>query len=67
MKLLEHVCQRETLAVFHAGGLNAMLNLVTKHSANTHKVNAIEYRMENSEKYCMAKSSSSLVNAIRKE
>eukprot|EP00080_Pristionchus_pacificus_P012573 PDM72593.1 hecd-1 [Pristionchus pacificus] len=37
VKLLEHVCQRETLAVFHAGGLNAMLNLVTKHSANTHK------------------------------
>ncbi|GMR47420.1 hypothetical protein PMAYCL1PPCAC_17615 [Pristionchus mayeri] len=37
VKLLEHVCQRETLAVFHAGGLNAMLNLVTKHSANIHK------------------------------
>ncbi|GMT23830.1 hypothetical protein PFISCL1PPCAC_15127 [Pristionchus fissidentatus] len=37
VKLLEHVCQRETLAVFHAGGLNAMLNLVTKHSANVHK------------------------------
>lgn len=38
VKLLEHVCQRETLAVFHAGGLNAMLNLVTKHSVNIHKV-----------------------------
>ena len=37
MKLLEHVCQRETMAVFNAGGLNAMLTLVATNSATIHK------------------------------
>lgn len=37
VKLLEHVCQRETMAVYDAGGINAMLNLVRVHGAQVHK------------------------------
>uniref|UniRef100_A0A1I7V093 E3 ubiquitin-protein ligase n=1 Tax=Caenorhabditis tropicalis TaxID=1561998 RepID=A0A1I7V093_9PELO len=37
VKLLEHVCQRETMAVYDAGGINAMLNLVRVHGAHVHK------------------------------
>ena len=37
MKLLEHVCQRETMAVYDAGGVHAMLNLVRQHGHNVHK------------------------------
>ena len=37
MKLLEHVCQRETMAVYDAGGINAMLSLVRVHGAQVHK------------------------------
>ncbi|CAD6199393.1 unnamed protein product [Caenorhabditis auriculariae] len=37
VKLLEHVCQRETLAVYDAGGINAMLTLVRQHGGQVHK------------------------------
>lgn len=37
VKLLEHVCQRETMAVYDAGGINAMLNLVRVHGVQVHK------------------------------
>ncbi|CAI2350375.1 unnamed protein product [Caenorhabditis sp. 36 PRJEB53466] len=37
VKLLEHVCQRETMAVYDAGGINAMLNLVRVHGGQVHK------------------------------
>ena len=41
VKLLEHVCQRETLAVYDAGGMNAMLTLVRSHGEKIHKVSQI--------------------------
>ncbi|CAI5448918.1 unnamed protein product [Caenorhabditis angaria] len=37
VKLLEHVCQRETMAVYESGGINAMLTLVRQHGAHVHK------------------------------
>lgn len=37
VKLLEHVCQRETMAVYDAGGINAMLTLVRVHGTQVHK------------------------------
>ncbi|KAL3982231.1 HECT-domain (ubiquitin-transferase) family protein [Acanthocheilonema viteae] len=37
VKLLEHVCQRETSAVFDAGGLQCMLSLVRQHGQYVHK------------------------------
>jgi E3 ubiquitin-protein ligase HECTD1 len=37
VKLLEHVCQRETSAVYDAGGMQCMLSLVRQHSAAVHK------------------------------
>lgn len=38
VKLLEHVCQRETSAVYDAGGLQCMLGLVRQHGQYVHKV-----------------------------
>ncbi|KIH67050.1 HECT-domain protein [Ancylostoma duodenale] len=38
VKLLEHICQRETLAVYDAGGMHAMLTLVRQHGSQVHKV-----------------------------
>lgn len=38
VKLLEHVCQRETAAVYDAGGLQCMLSLVRQHGQYVHKV-----------------------------
>lgn len=43
VKLLEHVCQRETLAVYDAGGMNAMLTLVRAHGEKIHKVSQITF------------------------
>uniref|UniRef100_A0A158P7N2 E3 ubiquitin-protein ligase n=1 Tax=Angiostrongylus cantonensis TaxID=6313 RepID=A0A158P7N2_ANGCA len=37
VKLLEHICQRETLAVYDAGGMHAMLTLVRQHGSQVHK------------------------------
>lgn len=37
VKLLEHVCQRETTAVYEAGGLHAMLFVVRQHGHLVHK------------------------------
>ncbi|CAI4227539.1 unnamed protein product [Auanema sp. JU1783] len=37
VKLLEHVCQRETLAVYEAGGMNSMLTLVRQQGGSIHK------------------------------
>ncbi|KJH41368.1 HECT-domain protein [Dictyocaulus viviparus] len=37
VKLLEHICQRETLAVYDAGGMHAMLTLVRQHGSHVHK------------------------------
>uniref|UniRef100_A0A158Q903 E3 ubiquitin-protein ligase n=1 Tax=Elaeophora elaphi TaxID=1147741 RepID=A0A158Q903_9BILA len=37
VKLLEHVCQRETSAVYDAGGLQCMLTLVRQHGQSVHK------------------------------
>uniref|UniRef100_A0A915PQB4 E3 ubiquitin-protein ligase n=1 Tax=Setaria digitata TaxID=48799 RepID=A0A915PQB4_9BILA len=37
VKLLEHVCQRETSAVYDAGGLQCMLTLVLQHGQYVHK------------------------------
>ncbi|CAG9534153.1 unnamed protein product [Cercopithifilaria johnstoni] len=37
VKLLEHVCQRETSAVYDAGGLQCMLSLVRQHGQYVHK------------------------------
>ncbi|WKY07585.1 hypothetical protein Q1695_007222 [Nippostrongylus brasiliensis] len=37
VKLLEHICQRETLAVYDAGGMHAMLTLVRVHGSQVHK------------------------------
>ncbi|EFO28334.2 hypothetical protein LOAG_00153 [Loa loa] len=37
VKLLEHVCQRETSAVYDAGGLQCMLTLVRQHGQCVHK------------------------------
>ncbi|CAJ0937422.1 unnamed protein product, partial [Mesorhabditis belari] len=37
VKLLEHVCQRETLAVYDAGGIHAMLTLVRQNGNQIHK------------------------------
>lgn len=38
VKLLEHICQRETSAVYDAGGLQCMLSLVTQYGQSVHKV-----------------------------
>ncbi|EJW84453.1 Hectd1 protein, partial [Wuchereria bancrofti] len=37
VKLLEHVCQKETSAVYDAGGLQCMLTLVHQHGQYVHK------------------------------
>ncbi|KAK6110532.1 HECT-domain (ubiquitin-transferase) family protein [Brugia pahangi] len=37
VKLLEHVCQKETSAVYDAGGLQCMLTLVRQHGQYVHK------------------------------
>ncbi|MCP9265968.1 HECD1 [Dirofilaria immitis] len=37
VKLLEHICQRETSAVYDAGGLQCMLTLVRQHGQYVHK------------------------------
>ncbi|MFH4979391.1 hypothetical protein AB6A40_006100 [Gnathostoma spinigerum] len=37
VKLLEHICQRETSAVYDAGGLQCMLSLVRQHGQTVHK------------------------------
>ncbi|VDN20657.1 unnamed protein product [Gongylonema pulchrum] len=37
VKLLEHICQRESTAVFDAGGLQCMLTLVRQHGQCVHK------------------------------
>uniref|UniRef100_A0A914ZV22 E3 ubiquitin-protein ligase n=10 Tax=Parascaris univalens TaxID=6257 RepID=A0A914ZV22_PARUN len=37
VKLLEHICQRETSAVYDAGGLQCMLSLVTQYGQSVHK------------------------------
>ncbi|VDO30756.1 unnamed protein product, partial [Onchocerca flexuosa] len=37
VKLLEHVCQRETSAVYDAGGLQCMLALIRQHGQYVHK------------------------------
>ncbi|CAB3409028.1 unnamed protein product [Caenorhabditis bovis] len=37
VKLLEHVCQRETMAVYEAGAINVMLNLVRQHGGHVHR------------------------------
>lgn len=37
VKLLEHVCQRETSAVYDAGGLQCMLAMVRQHGQYVHK------------------------------
>ncbi|VDK59163.1 unnamed protein product [Anisakis simplex] len=37
VKLLEHICQRETSAVYDAGGLQCMLSLVIQHGQSVHK------------------------------
>lgn len=47
VKLLEHVCQRETSAVYDAGGLQCMLNLVRQHGQYVHKVMLFEIAIFN--------------------
>ncbi|KHN87505.1 E3 ubiquitin-protein ligase HECTD1 [Toxocara canis] len=37
VKLLEHICQRETAAVYDAGGLQCMLSVVTQHGQSVHR------------------------------
>ncbi|KAK0408812.1 hypothetical protein QR680_004174 [Steinernema hermaphroditum] len=37
VKLLEHVCHRETTAVYDAGGLQSMLSLIRLHGNSVHK------------------------------
>ncbi|TKR70253.1 hypothetical protein L596_022299 [Steinernema carpocapsae] len=37
VKLLEHVCHRETTAVYDAGGLQSMLSLIRLHGNEVHK------------------------------
>uniref|UniRef100_A0A0M3I707 E3 ubiquitin-protein ligase n=1 Tax=Ascaris lumbricoides TaxID=6252 RepID=A0A0M3I707_ASCLU len=44
VKLLEHICQRETSAVYDAGGLQCMLSLVTQYGQSVHKVSECALR-----------------------